>query len=104
MLEVEGITQNVIFQMMMTETTISIHSQRMMRSCKGGEARAGAHGGHHSGWVSFFGIIFLAEHVTWTMWPGSSKTGIEQSFINQHLAILECILGLLRLEEVKTKA
>lgn len=33
------------------------------------------------------------------MWPGSSKTA---SFISQHLPILECTLGLLRLEEVKS--
>ena len=35
----------------------------------------------------FGGMIFLPDPITWTMWPGSSKTA---SFISQHLPILEC--------------
>ena len=33
----------------------------------------------------FFGIIFLTDPITWTMWPGSSKT---RSFINQQFSNL----------------
>ena len=41
--------------------------------------RAGAREEHHSGWLAVFGIVFVADPITWTMVPGSSKTGLEQS-------------------------
>lgn len=57
-MEVECNPENIVFQMVMPATTVA------MRQRLGEGESAGAHEDSHSGSVSVFGVIFLADSLT----------------------------------------